>query len=349
MGYDQATRRHAKLQDEIEWITEATIPIEIEAANRSCAKLTKELSEQAKKPIAVGINWEAFVALPEFVGLGHDTVVGYMRNVYAVAANATAGLRTSLTHEIGFKAITAAIDSVLVVLETKNVAAEPVLSMNGSVMGVSVGYTSSTQLGKILARRERVENLLRVIVQVHKALADERYNAVVAALADGLGRPVPIEADWSLVDTPQFEALLPEMKSYVVECLHACFPECVVAQGVLVTNHHPVGKACYSAKLKRVYFHVAPEGSVDNVLNKEGELHVELDLRSVVAKGLFAGHWQVRGEEAFDALVPIAQYDALESYKAKVAERIASTVGKALPFTPNWDFTTNPTFQVRWS
>lgn len=346
MGYDQATRRHVKLQDDIEWITEATIPIEIEAANRSCAKLTKDLSEQAKKPINVGINWEAFVALPEFVGLGHDTVVSYMRNVYAVTANATAGLRTSLTHEIGFKAITAAIDSVLVVLETKNVAAEPVLSMNGSVMGVAVGYTSSTQLGKILARRERVENLLRVIVQVHKALADERYNAVVDALAKGLGRPVPIEADWSLVDTPQFEALLPEQKSYVVDCLHACFPENVVAQGLLVTNNHPVGKACYSAKLKRVYFHVAPEGSVDNVLNKDGELHVELDLRSVVAEGVFAGHWQVRAEEAFDALVPIAQYDALESYNAKVAERITSTVGKALPFTPNWDFTTNPTFQV---
>jgi hypothetical protein len=163
--------------------------------------------------------------------LGHDTVVGYMRNVYEVTANATTGLCTALTHEIGFKAITSAITSVLVVLEVKNISQEPVLSLTDGVMGVHVGYNAASKSGKILARRERVENLLKVIVQVHKALADERYNAVVKSLETSLGRLVPIEADWTLVDTPQFDALLPEVKSYVVESVHAGFPECVVTKG----------------------------------------------------------------------------------------------------------------------
>lgn len=169
MGYDQAPRQRPHLQEDIEWITEATIPIEIEAANRNCAKLTKDLSAQAKKDINIGIKWEAFVSIPDFVARGHDTVVTIMRNVYDVASYFTSGIKTALTHEIGFKAITDAVKGVEVVLEPNNSADEPVLSLKDGVVGVSVGYASTAKRGKILARRERIENLLDVVVQVRES------------------------------------------------------------------------------------------------------------------------------------------------------------------------------------
>jgi hypothetical protein len=81
----------------------------------------------------------------------------------------------------------------------------------------------------------------------------------------------------------------------------------VVARSVLLTNLHPVGKECYSAKLKRVHFSVPAEGTSNKVENRDGELYVELSLVNVVAQGVFVGTWQIRGEEAFNALVPIAQ------------------------------------------
>lgn len=252
-GYDQASRKREHLQEDIEWIIEATIPIEIEAANRSCAQLTKDLSAQASSPISVGIKWDSFVSIPEFVARGHDTVVGIMRNVYQVATNATAGIRLALTHELGLKAITNTITTVELTLNPKNISPEPILSLDGSVMGVSLGYLSTSKHGSILARRERVEDLLNVVVQVsisakrrtyfiihdatyllqvHKALVDARYQAVVEGLCSSLnGRKVPVDVDWSVVDTPQFKALLPEEKSSVVESLHAGFPERVVSQG----------------------------------------------------------------------------------------------------------------------
>ncbi len=84
MGYDETTRNRDKQQDAIEWITEATIPIEIEAANRDCEKLRQDLNKSSGKDISVRIKWDNFVGLPDFINLGHDTVVTTMRNVYQV-------------------------------------------------------------------------------------------------------------------------------------------------------------------------------------------------------------------------------------------------------------------------
>lgn len=67
---------------------------------------------------------------------------------------------------------------------------------------------------------------------MHKALADARYKTVVDGLAASLdGRVVPVDVDWSIVDTPQFKNYLPENKSLVVENLRAGFPEAVVTNG----------------------------------------------------------------------------------------------------------------------
>ncbi len=67
--------------------------------------------------------------------------------------------------------------------------------------------------------------------QVHKALAEERHGAVHDPLAKSLGRPVPIDGDWSVVETQQFRGLTPEQQSLVVDTLHAGFPEYLITKG----------------------------------------------------------------------------------------------------------------------